>query len=225
MSPDISSAFASIIRSSDWTDFFVQSDTQLSADIFYSRITAIINTISPHRTLATKVGVSDKSIHRLIRKADKLSRRFLKTRDVAAVIQCQKVMTQISSLKLAKEKSEENAAIAHPSSYNRLTTLYRKRCLSKVQAIQCIRTTDGRLLVDPQDISEHLNTYFASCYVPAPATVHTSLSPSPGMSTTEIAECDLVPLEQISIPLSEVAPSFGHLNHPLCQVLTSSSSS
>ena len=55
ISPNILSAFASIIRSSDWTDFFLQSDTQLSADIFYSRIAAIINSISPLRTLAAKV--------------------------------------------------------------------------------------------------------------------------------------------------------------------------
>ena len=101
----------------DWIDFFLQSVTQLSADIFYSRTTAIITSISPHRTLATKVGVYDRLIHRLIRKADKLGRRFLKTRDLRAIIQCQKVMYQIPSLKLARENQRkmQQLPILHPT--------------------------------------------------------------------------------------------------------------
>ena len=103
-----------IIHYSDWTDFFLQSDAQLLGDIFYYRTTVIINSISLLRTLATKEGASDKPIHRLMKKIDKLSRQFLELRDIIAIIQCQKVLNPFPSLMLILETNRENAAISHP---------------------------------------------------------------------------------------------------------------
>ncbi|GAA49004.1 reverse transcriptase SjR1 [Clonorchis sinensis] len=55
-----------------------------------------------------------------------------------------------------------------PSNPKSLSRLFRRRCIPNNHPIACLRFTDSGPVTDPVNIADHLNAYFASCYLPIP---------------------------------------------------------
>ena len=202
ISPDILSAFAKLVRTSDWTAYFLSMDVQAAADRFYEFVTTIWNSVSPLQNRLKQVGPSSKTERSLLAKIHRLRNKHTKTGDLSILIVMQKTMQRFSDLKKTNEESEEQKAIGQPDSSNRLATLYRKRCSHNSDFPCRITTHDNTVLCHPVEIANSLNTFFSNCYAPANSQGSNTLQP---INENNLTDGSCSTLSHISITLDEVS--------------------
>ena len=197
LSHEILEAFSSLTRSYDWTEYFLQHDTQSAANIFYSTIISLLTAVSPIKTKHFQLQCKPKVIHSLWRKLTRLRQTFLLNPDISILIRCHTLLNSINKAKLATEQKQEMAALFPAPSSQKLGTLFQKRCLSKSHLPNAIESATGELLTQPADMAEIFNKYFSSVYQASSSTlpsypVETTRSTSRQLSSLSVSLADVV---------------------------------
>ncbi|GAA53826.1 serine/threonine-protein kinase MRCK beta, partial [Clonorchis sinensis] len=141
LSPDILQAFSSTLASQDWDDFFLSTNTHRVCDIFYQNLLTALHLVSPVKRFHSNVSGHDRLLKILDAKIHRASREYRKSQDFSLLILISKLSTDRESLRALYPNN-------HP--------------------IACLRFTDSGPVTDPVNIADHLNAYFASCYLPIP---------------------------------------------------------
>jgi hypothetical protein len=214
LTPDILSAFSSLIRSTDWSEFFLATEVQRAADLFYDRALALLSLVSPPKTRSLNSPNISISALKLRCKINRLRNQYLRTHDLSLLLSLQRLMATHSSMKTAHEIEQERNAFTHPLRSRKLTNVFRNRCLISSECIPCVRLEDGTSIVQPAAISQIFNTYFASCYQPAPLLpplCRPSVSPRTSYldHTSSLSNPNL--LSYVPITLSKVITQIRHL--------------
>ncbi|GAA52917.1 hypothetical protein CLF_109085 [Clonorchis sinensis] len=141
LSPDILQAFSSTLASQNWDDFFLSTNTHRVCDIFYQNLLTALHLVSPVKRFHSNVSGHDRLLKILDAKIHRASREYRKSQDFSLLILISKLSTDRESL----------------------------RALYPEQPPNCpLRFTDSGPVTDTVNIADHLNAYFASCYLPIP---------------------------------------------------------
>lgn len=192
-------AYALLIRNSDWDKFFLSHDVQNASDIFYENTIRSLHLACPPKNIPTNRTNTRPQLLPLDKKIKHHHTNYLRSGNISSLLTLHRLNLSRSQKLIALERHEEHNAINHANRNRQISRLFRRRCLTNEECITLI-ISNGSPLTSPLEISNCLNTYFASCYKPAnpsavPPISTNSPNPSPANRT----------LHQITPTLSDVA--------------------
>ncbi|GAA55392.1 hypothetical protein CLF_107799 [Clonorchis sinensis] len=136
---------------------------------FYQNLLTALHLVSPVKRFHSNIYYHDKLLKTLDAKIHRASREYRKSRDSSLLILINKLSADRELLRVSLERQEEGTVLSVPPNPKSLSRLFRRRCIPNKNPIACLRFTGSGLVTDPVNIAEHLNAYFASCYLPIPA--------------------------------------------------------
>lgn len=161
LSPEILSAISDIIRVTDWTPFFITKDPQAMCNIFYETILELLHLLAPAKKRAIRKHVTDTEL-----KVNTLRRRYLQRSDLSSLLQIIKLAQETNCKRTLMEREQERRALGSHNKSASTSSLFRKRCPRVKLQITNVSTSDGKILIHPEEISEHFNIFFSNCYNP-----------------------------------------------------------
>jgi len=173
--PAILSSFAQIMRALDWSNYFLASEVQAAADLFYGSTLSLLSTICPLVQSKLHTPSNDRLLIKKARKIKRLRYLYQTTRDISVLLNLQRHIAGYSTLNSSYELSQERKALSLPINHKGLATLFRKRCARSSESPCFIKTAEGDTITNAAEVAEHFNTYFSTCYTnPSPALLTTN---------------------------------------------------
>ena len=201
--PTILQSISTLIRSTDWSDFFLSHDTQISANILYENILRILGLVLPPPKLRTRPHHGDKATLKLMRSLRRLRSEYRITKRFSLLLSINRIASRIQSSRILHELQQEKVTLSPPVDPSALSRLMRSRQPRNPDCITALCSEDGSLCTSPPTICHTLNTFFASCYsgAPKPPAADSNLPyPHQLISTDTCAK----PLTTIPINLQDV---------------------
>ena len=165
--PIVLESFASILRSNDWSLYFLTDHAQSAANILYTTLIDTISMVAPPRKVSVKRKQYPKAVLKLQRKIGKLRSHYIRTHCLSVLLTMSRLSSKVTTLQLQHEIRQEQTLLNKQWNPQNLSQLARSRCFSASGNVTALRLpSDGSLTNDPQAICESLNEYFASCYSP-----------------------------------------------------------
>ncbi|MBM6549285.1 RNA-directed DNA polymerase [Streptococcus dysgalactiae subsp. equisimilis] len=190
----------SLLRSYDWTEFFLSSDPQLAANMFYSNLKSCVNKArQPYFSSTHRRSVLSK----LELKLSRLKRLFSSNSDFSLIMQMDRLTQAIRIKKDAALVLQERKALQHSNLALSLATLLKSRIPKPSSSIRLLILSDNTTLDSPAQIAEAFNSVFVSSF----STDTSPHVPSPSLlSSTTLADIT-VELKDIKFLLSSIKPS------------------
>ncbi|GAA54047.1 U4/U6.U5 tri-snRNP component SNU23 [Clonorchis sinensis] len=164
--PYILLAFSYLLVFRDCNDFFLSSNTQRNCDIFYQNLLNYLHLASRIKGFHPGISPCDKLLKALDNKIHGAGGEHRKFRDFSLLLLINKVSTDRESLRVPLECHEESTTLKDPSRCKLFSRLFLARCTTNSHSVTCLRSTEGSFTTDLVNISNHLNAYFANCYLP-----------------------------------------------------------
>ena len=165
LTPDICSAFADLIRSNDWTSFFLSKGTQESCDILYDTLLRYLHSIAPLRNANVIERNKPRRLRQLCKKIHKLKSQFLRSRDFHLLLRTQRLEQQLSEGTRMLEIDCEKRVLSKGSRPQDLCHLFKSRFPSSKTVPSCLTLESGETIRNPIQLAECFNKFFSSCYL------------------------------------------------------------
>lgn len=169
LSPDILTSFGKLIRLSDWSAFFLSTDTQYSVQHFYGRILSTLALLAPPQTHKTGAAVQSQATRLLEKKIRRTRNMLLSNKNFSLLIRLQRLLAKFSDAKTASELAEERKVASTRSDPKALSRLFRRKCSYSSDIPSYITLKNGAVIEEPHKIVDEFNKFFASCYRPSPS--------------------------------------------------------
>ena len=175
------SAFQTLLRSLDWSEFFSTPCPIMATRLFITSIIACLDKMAPiHQPKKIKYGARA-TIVKFNKKVNRLNSRYSRSHDFSAILQLailQQTMTQTVQCKLLHE---ERLALSSKQKSLAVAQLLRRRKPRNNSKYSFITTTNNLVVNDHKAISELFSTYFTSTFTsdvfPLPSLTETSSTP------------------------------------------------
>ena len=158
------SAFQTILRSLDWSDFFSTPCPVTATRLFIASVVTCLDKLAPICQPVKKKCRASTANLKFNKKLNRLKFSYSRSHDFSAIIQLavlQDTMTQAIQNKLLHE---ERTALSCKQKSLAISQLLRRRNPRNDSKFSFITTTNNLMVSDPQDISELFSTYFTSTF-------------------------------------------------------------
>ncbi|KER20255.1 LOW QUALITY PROTEIN: hypothetical protein T265_15363 [Opisthorchis viverrini] len=153
-------------------------------NIFYQNLLTSLYLAPPIKSFYLGISRHDKPLKALDNKIRPDGCEYRKFLDFSLIHFINKLSTNRESFRVSLEY--ESTALRGPSSSELLGRVFRGRCTPNCHQVTCLSSTNGSLTTHPVNIADHLNAYFASCFLPPSPKFNPTISASNYTSTTEL---------------------------------------
>ena len=164
LTPCILHSFCSLLRSTDWSEYFLSQTVQNSANILYATVLHLLHLVSPPLRTSSKSRLVDKSSLKLLRSLKRARKEYNETRSLGSLLSINRIASYTQTLRYNRELYQEQSVLSHALDPTALRKLMRSRKPSSLDHITLLQTSDGTLCSTPLAISESMNLFFSSCY-------------------------------------------------------------